>query len=70
LLFPGLKKTSDEFFDILKKCDHQRAVMVASSTGIDEQKTESGIVSGHAYTLLRLVQVCFLLVFCFLFFEK
>lgn len=52
----GMKKNPEEFFDVLKKADRHRAVMVASSTGIDEQKTESGIVSGHAYTLLRVVQ--------------
>jgi len=53
----GIKKSSEEFFDTLKTADRQRAVMVAASRGQGESKNAVGIVAGHAYTILKVVQV-------------
>lgn len=50
------EKESSDMFELLKKYDKQRAVLGASATGKDEEKKESGIVSGHAYTIVRIVE--------------
>jgi hypothetical protein len=55
-----LLKTADtrrqnKFFQLLKEYDSKGAIMAAASTGDDDQKQDQGIVKGHAYTILKVV---------------
>jgi hypothetical protein len=43
---------TEELWKKLQYCDKKKYVMVVGSKGQGESKTESGIIEGHAYTLI------------------
>ena len=47
-------KDTEEFFATLESADHRDFVMMAASHGEGENRNASGIISGHAYSLISI----------------
>ena len=46
----------EEFWKYLKMCDQRNFSMISSSCGENEQVDEYGVVAGHAYSLLEIIE--------------
>lgn len=47
-----MRKDADAFWAKLKMFDHREYLMMAASHGQGEQESETGVVSGHAYSFI------------------
>ena len=52
---PEDKKTKD--FNFIRKCNRANFLMFASSIGTGEKKRPDGIIEGHAYAVLNVIEV-------------
>lgn len=47
----------DFFFNMLKVADNRRFTMMAASQGQGENKSDDGVISGHAYSLISIHEI-------------
>jgi calpain-15 len=52
----GLESSGVKLFDILKLKDQRRSVIAAGTRGKGEGKSAEGIVAGHAYTVVSVIE--------------
>lgn len=50
------KKGGKDMFELIKKYDEKESIIAAGTTGGDDSQSSRGIVKGHAYTVLRVVE--------------
>ena len=46
----------DKFWDQLKLADQRKFTLISSSDGQGEVANENGLISGHAYSLLTIIE--------------
>ena len=46
----------DEFWEYLQMSDKRNFTMIASSKGENESVNENGVVAGHAYSMLEIIE--------------
>ena len=49
-------ESTDDFYNMLKSADARDFTMMAASHGQGENKNDAGVISGHAYSLIQIVE--------------
>lgn len=49
-----MQNNKEKFWAELRKFDQREYLMMAASSGEGEEKTQAGIISGHAYSLISI----------------